>query len=236
MFWNRYYAGGYAKRADGIEIRQSADRQSLAVNGGPLTAAASILWDGETVSWVSAIEAAIHVVDTSLAAPGEWSYDSEARKWTRGDWTIQYAEVWGADRVYTPGWTLWGKAVRRTFASADRARHFADLTDGVTARPNRGPKARAGKAASVVLPDVRVTPEEREAATEFAKGLGVSYADMIRAGLTYLRQEVLTEKNVIAVRRHDTGAVAFVDVATVQTENKKSTIIENDAIVPVTVL
>jgi hypothetical protein len=81
-----------------------------------------------------------------------------------------------------------------------------------------------------------VTPEEREAATEFAKGLGVSYADMIRAGLTYLRQEVLTEKNVIAVRRHDTGAVAFIDVTAVCTNDKKSTIIENDTIVPVTVL
>jgi hypothetical protein len=102
----------------------------LAVNGGPLTAATSIPWDGETVSWVTAIEAAIHVVDTSLAAPGEWSYEPVARKWTRGDWTIQYSETWGVDRVYTPGWTLWGKSVRRTFASADRARHFADLGRG----------------------------------------------------------------------------------------------------------
>lgn len=236
MFWNRYYAGGYVKRADGIEIRQAADRSGLIATGGPLTTTLTLPWDNETTSWVVAVEGAIHAIDTAHASPGDWSYTQDDKTWSRGDWSVRYSEVWDSARSYTSGWLLTGKAVRRTFSTADRARHFADLTDGIQPRPSRGPKARAGKAASVVLPDVRVTPEEREAATEFARRLGISYADMIRAGLSYLRQQVLTDRNVVAVRRHDTTAIAFVDVSTVQTENKKSTIIENDAIVPVTVL
>lgn len=236
MFWNRYYAGGYVKRADGIEIRQSADHKSLVASGGPMASSVHIPWDPDTTSWILAVEAAIHTVDTEHAAPGEWSFSADTNRWTRGVWTIQHVETWIGDRSYTTGWLLWGDKTRRQFASADRARRFADLTDGIEARPSRGPKARAGKAAAVVLPDVRVTQEERDAATGFASSLGVSYADMLRASLAYLQREVMVERNVVAVRRHDTGAVAFVDATAISTENKKSTIIENDAIVPVTVL
>lgn len=234
MIWNRKYTTPYARREDGLTIRPSAfDETEVVISDAAGTEVGSLPWNRLADEWFGVVDRLVQTADIRFP-PGDWRW--EEGRWLRGEWTVATEEVVADDRTICTTFALLGPAGRRYFSTADRARQFADLADGVKEKPRRGPKARAGKAATVVLPDVRVTPEEREAATSLAKSVGMSYADLVRASLAFIRAEVVDHRNVIAVRRHDTDATEFVDVAAFIPYSTKPTIRVGGATVAVTVL
>lgn len=234
MIWNRKYSTPYARREDGITIRPSANSESeVVISDAVGQPVGSLIWLRSVETWAGAVDRLVQTVDTQFP-PGDWRW--EDGKWLRGEWTVATEEIIDSERTITITYALLGPVGRRYFSTPDRARQFADLADGIREKPRRGPKARAGKPATVVLPDVRVTPEEREAATSLAKSVGMSYADLIRASLAFIRTEVIDHRNVVAVRRHDTDTTEFVDVTAFMPNSKKPTIRVNETSVPVTVL
>jgi len=238
MLWRRKYTTHYAEREDGIVIQKSAvDARQLVASGLPTGGSPLFLpWNPDEESWVTAVEVAIAKVD-AMFPPKGWTVTDGV--WTADGWTVRPVEFWDEPRRHEVSFLLEGKTAPRYFTTPDRARYFADTTDGRAPRPRRGPKARAGKPASVILPDVRVIPEEREAATALAKAIRISYADLVRASLAFIRTQVLDEKNVVAVRRHDTEAIQFVYADALVCDNKATrsqTIAIDDALVSITVL
>lgn len=222
--WNKKYTAYCATRNDGVSVKRNYEKTTptemvWTVTGPTGTGVSSTLsFPTAGLDWSGGLDRAIANVD-ALYRPEGWKLSND------NVWSIQHdgvswfvapaksGHVWYVSRD--------GTTLPRFFPTADRARDLVDVLSGRVPKPNRGPRARAGKTATVVLPDVRVTTEERDAATGFAKTLGVSYADMVRAGLAFLRSSVLDTKDVTLVRRHDTDTVAFTDTMNIYALNGK---------------
>jgi hypothetical protein len=97
-----------------------------------------------------------------------------------------------------------------SFPSADRARRWAELRFDRSEGGLRGPKPRAGSRSAAKLPDVRVTEEERDAATATLDALGMSYAVFVRASLEWARAYVLSDSPEWTVDVEADPAPAFV--------------------------
>ena len=135
------------------------------------------------------LETAIEAAD-QFHPPGAWTYDPEAFKWTREHWEVRF----GGE-----GWTVWrtdpesGEMTQASVAihpSADRARRWAELRLDRSQSNLRGPVPRAGRASTSKLPDVRVTPEEREDAFALMDQLNLSYAAFVRAALRFAEEHL----------------------------------------------
>jgi hypothetical protein len=225
--WNKKYTAYCATRNDGVSVKRNYEKTTptemvWTVTGPTGTDSVSLMSfqvDGVSgADWSGGLDRAIANVDALYRPEGwkltnacVWSIEHDGVAWFVAP--AKSGHVWYVSRD--------GTTLPRFFPTADRARDLVDVLSGRVPKPNRGPRARAGKTATVVLPDVRVTVEERDAATSFAKGLGVSYADMMRAGLEYLRSSVLDTKNVTLVRRHDTDTVVFTDTMNLYALNGK---------------
>jgi len=130
------------------------------------------------------LEQAIEHAD-QFRPPGKWAYAPSDYKWMRSLWEVRYeGEGWTVWRV-KPGEEEMTQASVAVHPSADRARRWVELRLERTDGNLRGPAPRAGKASTAKLPDIRVTPEEREQAFELLTQLGLSYADFVRAALTF---------------------------------------------------
>ncbi len=152
-------------------------------------------------------ESAIEHADRFLP-PGQWGYDPETYKWSRASWEVRYEGE---------GWNIWrtdpqsGEMEQASVAihpTADRARRWVELRLERTEGNLRGPLPRAGKASTAKLPDIRVTPEEREEAFELLKQLGLSYADFVRAALAFAEDHL--DGGDWEVIKTGTGARSFV--------------------------
>jgi len=134
-------------------------------------------------------EAAIEHADRFLP-PGQWAYDPDAFKWQRSDWEVRYeGEGWHVWRT-NPETGEMSQASVAIHPTADRGRRWVELRLERTGGNLRGPLPRAGKASTAKLPDIRVTPEEREEAFELLKQLGMSYADFVRASLAFAEEHL----------------------------------------------
>tara|TARA_R100000664_G_C2730303_1_gene121011 strand:- start:116 stop:763 length:648 start_codon:yes stop_codon:yes gene_type:complete len=130
------------------------------------------------------LEQAIEHAD-QFRPPGKWAYVPSDYKWIRPSWEVRWeGEGWTVWRI-KPGEEEFTQASVAVHPSADRARRWVELRLERTEGNLRGPAPRAGKASTAKLPDIRVTPEEREQAFELLKQLGLSYADFVRAALTF---------------------------------------------------
>ena len=130
------------------------------------------------------LEQAIEHAD-QFRPPGKWAYVPADYKWIRPSWEVRWeGEGWTVWRI-KPGEDEFTQASVAVHPSADRARRWVELRLERTEGNLRGPAPRAGKASTAKLPDIRVTPEEREQAFELLKQLGLSYADFVRAALTF---------------------------------------------------
>jgi hypothetical protein len=170
--------------------------------------------DGERVTlmlqrggWVCLIGTQSHYLEASVDLPLDAVIDAVDQLFLPEGWTC----VVEADDCVTwtrPGWTVWADAEKswrvgrpaegsdepvtttsKTFRSADRARHWAEVRLDRTNANIRGPRPRAEKRALCTLPDVRVTAEEREAAVALAKRLGMTFSDLARAALNFIDRE-----------------------------------------------
>lgn len=225
--WNKKYTAYCATRNDGVSVKRNYEKTTPAemawtVIGPTGTNGNSVLsFSATSTDWSGGLDKAVAFADTlyrpegwSLSKDNVWSIRHEGVSWFVAP--AKSGHVWYVSRD--------GTTLPRFFPTADRARDLVEVLSGRMPKPHRGPRARAGKTATVVLPDVRVTPEERDAATGFAKVLGVSYADMMRAGISFLRASVLDAKNVTLVRRHDTDTVVFTDTMNIYALNGRPTV------------
>tara|TARA_B100001778_G_scaffold331431_1_gene335823 strand:+ start:2899 stop:3705 length:807 start_codon:yes stop_codon:yes gene_type:complete len=133
----------------------------------------------------SSLEEAITMADV-FHPPEGWTY--KEGHWLRDGWHVRPEQ--GGWYVYR----LKDKAVERAsvqeFASADRARRWAEVRFDRTGTNLRGPKPRAGRKSTCKLPDVRVTESEKAAAMDFLKELGLTYSQFVRASLRFARDNV----------------------------------------------
>jgi len=152
------------------------------------------------------LEEAIEYAD-QFRPPGQWGYLPEDFKWIRPSWEVRYeGEGWTVWRI-KPGEEDFTQASVAVHPSADRARRWVELRLERTDGNLRGPAPRAGKASTAKLPDIRVTPEEREQAFELLKQLGLSYADFVRAALTFAEDHL--DGGDWQVNKTDSGAKVF---------------------------
>jgi len=130
------------------------------------------------------IEEAIELAD-QFRPPGQWSFDAEGCVWMRPSWQVRHTgEGWEVWRL-KPGTGEMQQASVRVYNAADRARRWVELRLNRTESNLRGPATRAAKASTAKLPDIRVTPGEREETFSLLKTLGVSYASFVRAALKF---------------------------------------------------
>jgi len=142
------------------------------------------------LSGVNCREDAIQAAD-KFDAPGLWSHDpSFPGTWERTHWEVRPSDE---------GWEVWrsdpesGEMTRASVAqhvSPDRARRWVELRLERTGSNLRGPKPRAGSPSIAKLPDIRVTPDEREAAFTMLDALHLSYADFVRAALGFAEEHL----------------------------------------------
>jgi hypothetical protein len=135
------------------------------------------------------LESAIVAADV-FDPPGLWSWDSSRDCWTRPGWEVREGDE---------GWEVWrtttdaGEMVPASVmfhASADRARRWAELRLDRTGANLRGPPTRSSAASTAKLPNIRVTPAERDAARAILKQLDISYSDFVRAALAFAEEHL----------------------------------------------
>jgi hypothetical protein len=148
----------------------------------------------------------INLVD-QLFLPEGWSCEvdptrADRIRWVRPGWVCwEVAAGWRVGRPRpSDGAPL--AATGKTFRTADRARHWAEVRLDRTNMNLRGPRPRAQQRAVKTLPDVRVTEEERLIAVSLADRLGVSYSDLARAAVRFLDEA--TKNGTVSMDR--TGA------------------------------
>jgi hypothetical protein len=152
------------------------------------------------------LEDAIEYAD-QFKPPGQWGFVPDAFKWIRPSWEVRYeGEGWTVWRI-KPGEEEFTQASVAIHPSADRARRWVELRLERTDGNLRGPAPRAGKPSTAKLPDIRVTPEEREEAFELLRQLGLSYADFVRAALTFAEDHL--DGGEWQVRKLESGAKVF---------------------------
>jgi hypothetical protein len=114
--------------------------------------------------------------------PAPWSFDEDA--WCAGVWcVVREGASWSVYRAIDEELR---RASTQPFASADRARRWAELRFDRGESGLRGPKPRKGTKARAKLPDVRVTQEERDHTLAMLEAMGVSYSVFVRAAAAWV--------------------------------------------------
>ena len=189
-FWLRSISGSeaHARRGDGVSIRgwTASDKLSFRV----------VLSSANPEGYLLAchtLEEAIQSAD-EMKWPGGWCFNSQQKSWVCGEWTIAKGhEGWIVEREVPNrkvGEPERERATVATFASADRARRWAEIRFDREGVNLRGPKPRAGAKSSTKLPDVRATKEERERFVQDAQTLDLSFSAYTRMALEFLHEEV----------------------------------------------
>ncbi len=198
--WTRHVKTATAVRGDRLQLGLSSNKW-VATKGAsayPLRADAH----------ESRLEQAICEADMTFPPDG-WTFTDEV--WSRPGWTVSSTQ---------DGWNVYivnglpddmRLASVRTFDTPDRARWWAELRLDRTGTNLRGPKPRAGKRSTRKLPDVRVTPGEREEATAITQALDMTYSEFARASLAFARDHII-EGGEYEVQERD-GAPRFVRCA-----------------------
>lgn len=187
--WTRHPKTESAVRADRLSI-------SLSEKGWVATS-------GEAAHPLVADSLETAVVEADMAfPPAVWEYAKG--HWSRPGWDVSLED---------DGWGIYRgaeKASVRAFETADKARFWVELRLDRTSTNLRGPKPRAGSRSTSKLPDVRVTPDEREEAGAITKSLGMTYSEFARASLAFAREHVMGGEYEVQERD---GALRFVPVA-----------------------
>lgn len=212
--WTRSYRHLRATRADGLQIWKDEDGWRRGVKDNP----ESVVIDG-----ISAEATLDEVVDRveELLPPEAWvyrAYFGGGPAWVRDAWRVRPHDE---DGRY---WQAWKEArtgkerlvSKQLFLGADRARSWIEPRLDRTNASLRGPKPRAGSPSSCTLPDVRVTFEERLAATTMADTLNVSFSDLARAMISHVRALVLVKKTHALVRRRSDRNIEIIPVTWLQ--------------------
>jgi hypothetical protein len=137
------------------------------------------------------LEQAIYMADVANTPEG-WTFHKGPKRWSMGPWVVEVDVIDPTTRnkPWTGTWKVLrhGKRVsKRSFRSADRARHYAETRVDRSDGPMRGPMPRAASSSDCHLPDVRVTAAERAVALGLSKHLGFdTYSDFARALLVYV--------------------------------------------------
>ena len=133
----------------------------------------------------SALEEAITMTD-AFHPPEGWTY--KEGHWRRDGWHICPEQT---------GWAVYrmkeGNSERASvqeFASADRARRWAEVRLDRTGTNLRGPKPRAGRKSTCKLPDVRVTDGEKAATMDLLKELEMTYSQFVRASIRFATDHI----------------------------------------------
>ena len=197
--WTRYVRLMKADRGDGPSVKFENGSWSLSL-------------DGETRDTLhlpaDALERAIECADERFVPEGWAKYSPD--RWTRPGWVVKCEGAsWGILRGDAP-------ATRRTFVTPYRARAWVEARLDRTSASLRGPKPRAGMPSHAMLPDVRVTEGERADALALAQALHVSFSDLVRAALAFVRGSALTSRELAVVRKRDTRQIRFVHVSNVR--------------------
>lgn len=156
----------------------------------------------------NALEEAIVLTD-AFFTPAQWKF--EEGQWLRDGWLVR-AEQTGWYVYRTDGEDL-DRASVQEFASADRARRWAEVRFDRTGTNLRGPKPRAGRKSTSKLPDVRVTEAEKATAMDLLKDLGLTYSQFVRASLRFARENIdqyPLEEDDWCIVKDDNGAPRFV--------------------------
>ncbi len=134
---------------------------------------------------ISSLEEAITMADV-FHPPEGWTH--KEGHWLRDGWHVRPEN--GGWYVYRTKEEDVERASVQEFASADRARRWAEVRFDRTGTNLRGPKPRAGRKSTCKLPDVRVTEAEKSAAMDFCDELGVTYSQFVRAALRFARENI----------------------------------------------
>lgn len=142
------------------------------------------------------LDGAIDLLD-QLYPPEGWECRAatigQGVEWARPGWVCwqDHQALWRVGRYPRADHSTLESATGKTFQTADRARHWAEVRLDRTSSNLRGPRTRAQQRAVKTLPDVRVTEIERAAAVALAARLGLSYSDLARAALRFLDRATL---------------------------------------------
>jgi hypothetical protein len=164
--------------------------------------------DGALIAKTHSKDEAILYCDSVVAIPDGWQVEDQI-------WTSSYSASWTVRRIPGRGYGVFRNGERACvldFQTPDRARRWAEIRlDRSDEAALRGPAPRQGKRASDKLPDVRATSEEKAAAAETVKRLGISYSEFVRASLLWAVENVLdTETATWRVERPERGVPRFV--------------------------
>lgn len=185
--WVRSARTTTAHRTDNLTV--TLNTTSWVVVTGGQTVALSVL------PLSTFIEKAIEAADEAFP-PAPWSITDGV--WRAGAWLVRPdASGWLVEREIGGGAE---RASRQTFASADRARRWAELRFDRSEVGLRGPKPRAGSKSGAKLPDVRVTDAERELADRVLEAIGLPYAVFVRAALEWANRHVVTDSTWCVTR------------------------------------
>ena len=198
--WIRNLAANEAERTDGFIVKLRGTQWTVAKGGKT-----KVL---PTEPFPAYLDRAVHVVDQHFPPP-RWRFDEN--RWISGNWVIFEAGEgkWKVQRLDNQGALT--NPTRQEFQSADRARVWVDLRRDRANIGLRGPKPRAGSPAKAKLPDIRVTVEERDAATLILGRLGLSYSAFVRAALEWAETNV---GNGWAVDHDAEGEAFFTEIPT----------------------
>lgn len=162
--------------------------------------------DSALITTASTKEDAILYCDSVVAVPYGWKVVDQI-------WTSTYSGSWVVKRLPGQGYGVYRNGERACvldFQTPDRARRWAEIRlDRSDDAALRGPAPRQGKRANDKLPDVRATSEEKAAAAETVKRLGVSYSEFVRSALSWAAENVL-EAEAWKVERDERGVPRFV--------------------------
>jgi len=155
----------------------------------------------------NALEEAITMTD-AFHPPNGWDY--KEGHWMREGWHIRPEET---------GWYVYrtaeedpSRASVQEFATADRARRWAEVRLDRTQTNLRGPKPRAGSKSTSKLPDVRVTEAEKTESKVLMERLGLTYSQFVRASLRFAKDHItpnpMDEDDWVVVKKN--GKAHFV--------------------------
>lgn len=164
---------------------------------------------------LNALEEAIILTDAFFTPP-QWKFVEG--QWLRDGWLIR-AEQTGW-YVYRTDGEDQDRASVQEFASADRARRWAEVRFDRTGTNLRGPKPRAGSKSTSKLPDVRVTETEKAEAVTLLEELGLTYSQFVRASLRFARENITQyplDEDDWVVRKVD-GKASFVQAISLNKE------------------
>lgn len=139
----------------------------------------------ERLRLASGLDVAISVVESALDIPG-WVRTAEGG-WTRDMWEVRRVqeeeEKKSLFRVYRDG----ASASHQFFLSADQGRAWVESRLHRNGRSLFGRGFRAKGKATVCLPIVRVTPEEKMSISAVVKSHGITYSEFVRLAALFFK-------------------------------------------------